>query len=142
MNRFHTLPIVLTLVAFSTSASAQFVKGNEAVRTSNTGERLVELAPLPSSGPIRKTKPCLAQAGCHAGPWHMVETREGLVECTEVYAREGTCRPSSYGTTKLSRIWVLKTGGQWLQCQLPDLGSKCVKVFVPPPANLPFPAVQ
>ncbi|MDO9482403.1 MAG: hypothetical protein Q8S96_08165 [Hydrogenophaga sp.] len=142
MNRFHTLPIVLTLVAFSTSASAQFVKGNEAVRTSNTGERLVELAPLPSSGPIRKTKPCLAQAGCHAGPWHMVETREGLVECTEVYAREGTCRPSSYGTTKLSRIWVLKTGGQWLQCRLPDLGSKCVKVFAPPPTNLPYPAVQ
>ena len=142
MNRFHTLPIVLTLVAFSTSASAQFVKGNEAVRTSNTGERLVELAPLPSSGPIRKTKPCLAQAGCHAGPWHMVETRAGLMECTEVYAREGTCRPSSYGTTKLSRIWVVKAGGQWLQCQFPDLGSKCVKVFAPPPTNLPYPAFQ
>ncbi len=72
----------------------------------------------------------------------MVETREGLVECTEVFAREGTCRPSSYGTTKLSRIWVLKTGGQWLQCQLPDLGSKCVKVFAPPPTNLPYSAVQ
>ena len=142
MNRFHTLPIVLTLVAFSTSASAQFVKGNEAVRTSNTGERLVELAPLPSSGPIRKTKPCLAQAGCHAGPWHMVETREGLVECTEVYAREGTCRPSSYGTTKLSRIWVVKAGSEWLQCQFPNLGSKCVKVFAPPPTNLPYPAFQ
>ncbi|WP_234265046.1 hypothetical protein [Hydrogenophaga sp. NFH-34] len=64
------------------------------------------------------------------------------MECTEVYAREGTCRPSSYGTTKLSRIWVLKTSGQWLQCQYPDLGSKCVKVFAPPPTNLPYPAVQ
>ena len=142
MNRFHTLPIVLTLVAFSTNASAQFVKGNEAVRTSTTGERLVELAPLPSSGPIRKTKPCLTQAGCHAGPWHMVETQDGLMECTEVYAREGTCRKSSYGTTKLSRIWVVKAGGQWLQCQYPDLGSKCVKAFAPPPTNLPYPAVQ
>ena len=88
MNRFHTLPIVLTLVAFSTNASAQFVKGNEAVRTSTTGERLVELAPLPSSGPIRKTKPCLTQAGCHAGPWHMVETQDGLMECTEVESGE------------------------------------------------------
>lgn len=142
MNRFHTLPGVLTLAVFSANANAQFVKGNEAVSISATGERLVELATLPSSGPIRKSKPCLAQAGCHAGPWHMVETRDGLHECTEVYAREGTCRKSSYGTTKLSRIWVVKASGQWLQCQYPDLGSKCVKVFAPPPTNLPYPAVQ
>ncbi|WP_324346347.1 hypothetical protein [Hydrogenophaga sp.] len=72
----------------------------------------------------------------------MVETPAGLMECTEVYAREGTCRPSSYGTTKLSRIWVVKAGGQWLQCQFPDLGSRCVKVFAPPPTNLPYPAFQ
>ncbi|MDR7096194.1 hypothetical protein [Hydrogenophaga laconesensis] len=142
MNRSHPLLVMLACTAFSANTSAQFVKGNEAVRASTTGERLVELAPLPSSGPIRKTKPCLAQAGCHAGPWHMVETRAGLMECTEVYAREGTCRPSSYGTTKLSRIWVVKAGGQWLQCQFPDLGSKCVKVFAPPPTNLPYPAFQ
>ena len=142
MNRSHTLLVALTFAIFGASANAQFVKDNEAVRASNTGERLVDLAPLPSSGPIRKTKPCLAQAGCHAGPWHMVETRAGLMECTEVYAREGTCRASSYGTTKLSRIWVVKAGGQWLQCQYPDLGSKCVKVFASPPTNLPYPAVQ
>lgn len=142
MNRSHTLLVALTFAIFGASANAQFVKDNEAVRASNTGERLVDLAPLPSSGPIRKTKPCLAQAGCHAGPWHMVETRAGLMECTEVYAREGTCRPSRYGTTKLSRIWVVKAGGQWLQCQFPDLGSKCVKVFAPPPTNLPYPAFQ
>ena len=142
MNRSHTLLVALTFAVFGTNSSAQFVKGNEAVRVSNSGERLVELTPLPSSGPIRKTKPCLAQAGFHAGPWHMVETRAGLMECTEAYAREGTCRPSTYGTTKLSRIWVVKTGGQWLQCQFPDLGSKCVKVFAPPPTNLPYPAVQ
>lgn len=142
MNRFHTLPIVLALAAYSATASAQFVKGNEAVRAATTGERLVEPAPLPSSGPIHRSKPCLAQAGCHAGPWHMVETRDGLLECTEVYAREGTCRKSSYGTTKLSRIWVVKASGQWLQCQYPNLGSKCVRVFAPPPTNLPYPAVQ
>ena len=142
MNRSHTLLVALMFAVFGASANAQFVKGNDAVRASNTGEQLVELAPLPSSGPIRKTKSCLAQAGCHAGPWHMVETRDGLMECTEVYAREGTCRRSSYGTTKLSRIWVVKTGGQWLQCQFPDLGSKCVKVFAPPPTNLPYPAFQ
>lgn len=142
MNRFHNQFIVFALAVFSANASAQFVKSNEAVSSSATGERLVEVASLPSSGPIRKSKPCLAQAGCHAGPWHMVETRDGLMECTEVYAREGTCRKSSYGTTKLSRIWVVKAGGQWLQCKYPDLGSKCVKVFAPPPTNLPYPAVQ
>lgn len=142
MKRFHTISIALALAAFSANASAQFVKGNEAVRASASGERIVELAPLPSAGPILKSKPCLAQAGCHAGPWHMVETHDGLMECTEVYAREGTCRKSTYGTTKLSRIWMVKVSGQWLQCQYPDLGSKCVKVFAPPPTNLPYPAVQ
>jgi hypothetical protein len=142
MNRFQPLHILLALALASGGAHAQFVKGNEAVKTTPSGERQVETAPLPDSGPIRKTKPCMAASGCHAGPWHMVETRAGLMECTEVYAREGTCRVSSYGSTKLSRLWVVKARGQWLQCQLPDLGSKCVKVFVPPPANLPFPAVQ
>jgi hypothetical protein len=142
MNRFHTVAVALALAASGATASAQFIKGNEAVRAATTGERMVELAPLPNSGPIHKSKPCLAQTGCHAGPWHMVETQDGLMECTEVYAREGTCRKSSYGTTKRSRIWVVKAGGQWLQCQFPDLGSKCVKVFAPPPTNLPYPAVQ
>ncbi|MDQ7744585.1 hypothetical protein [Hydrogenophaga pseudoflava] len=142
MNRFHLLLVLLSIVMSSATASAQTVKGNEAVRTSTSGERIVELAPLPRSGPILKSKPCMAQADCHAGPWHMVETRDGLMECTEVYAREGTCRPSTHGTNKLSRIWVVKTDGQWLQCQYPDLGSKCVKVFAPPPTNLPYPALQ
>lgn len=142
MNRFHLLLVLLPIAMSSANASAQTVKGNEAVRPSTSGEHVVELAPLPNSGPIRETKPCFAATGCHAGPWHMVETRDGLMECTEVYAREGTCRRSSYGTTKLSRIWVVKTGGQWMQCQHPDLGSKCVKVFAPPPTNLPYPAVQ
>jgi hypothetical protein len=133
---------VFALVLLSSDASAQFVKGNEAVQVLPSGGSKVETAPLPSTGPIRNTKPCAASAGCHAGPWHMVETPDGLRECTEVYARAGTCRPSTYGTTKLSRLWVVKKGGQWLQCQFPDMGSKCVNVFARPPANLPFDAVQ
>lgn len=67
----------------------------------------------------------------------MVETAEGLRECTEIYARRGTCRASSYGTEKRSRLWIVKKGGQWMQCQLPDLGSKCVSTKA-----LPFSAVQ
>ena len=141
--RVVQLIVVLASLAVGNSAAfAQFVKGNEAVRVMADGSKRVEAAPLPASGPIRSTKPCLANAGCHAGSWHMVETADGLLECTEAYARSGTCRASTYGTNKLSRLWVVKTGGNWLQCQYPDLGSKCVNMFARPPANLPFDAVQ
>lgn len=137
----HALALV-ALALVSTTANAQFVKGNEAVKVMSDGSRKVETAPLPATGPIRNTRPCNATAGCNAGPWHMVETSDGLMECTEAYARPGTCRKSTYGTQKLSRIWVVKSGTHWLQCQRPDLGSKCVNMFARPPANLPFDAVQ
>jgi len=137
----HLLALVAMALA-ATTASAQFVKGNEAVKVMPDGIKRIETAPLPSTGPIRSTKPCIAAAGCNAGPWHMVETNDGLAECTEAYARPGTCRKSTYGTTKLSRLWVVKSGTNWLQCQFPDLGSKCVNMFARPPANLPFDAVQ
>ena len=54
------------------------------------------------------------------------------MECTEVYARAGTCRESTYGTQKLSRLWILKSGSAWLQCQYPDLKSKCVSISQEP----------
>jgi hypothetical protein len=72
----------------------------------------------------------------------MVETAAGLVECTEAYARPGTCRTSTYGKAKLARLWVVKSQGVWLQCQYPDLRSRCVPMNARPPANLPFDAVQ
>lgn len=123
-------------------ASAQFVKGNEAVRVMADGSKRVETPPIPETSAVNRLKPCLANAGCHPGPWRMVETNEGLVECTEAYARPGACRASSYGTTKTSRLWVVKFRGKWLHCQHPDLKSKCVIMFAPPPANLPYSAVQ
>lgn len=131
------LAVGATLLAGS--ASAQFVKGNEAVRVA-PGGRTVETPPLTAAA--SSSKPCAADAACHAGSWLMVETSAGLQECTEAYARAGTCRASSYGSVKRSRLWVVKTGGKWLQCQYPDLGSKCVDMFARPPANLPFDAVQ
>ena len=67
----------------------------------------------------------------------MVETDAGLMECTEIYARPGTCRASRYGSEKRSRLWIVKTKGQWLQCQYPDLASKCVSTKA-----LPYAAVQ
>ena len=135
--------VIGSAVALATGfASAQYVKGNEAVKLLPDGSKRLETPPLPTTGPIRSTKPCAAADNCHGGAWLMVETADGLVECTEAYARPGTCRESSFGKTKLMRLWVVRSGGKWLQCQLPDLGSKCVDMFARPPSNLPFPAVQ
>jgi hypothetical protein len=125
----------------STAALAQFVNGNEAVKVT-AADKKVETPSLPTSGPLRSTKPCMASDSCNAGPWLMVETIDGLVECTEAYARPGTCRASTYGTKKISRLWLVKVGSDWRQCQYPDVASKCVSMFAKPPANLPFSAVQ
>lgn len=137
------LIVAAALVATGSSAAfAQFVKGNEAVKVMPDGTKRVETPLLPTTGPLRSTKPCAAADHCHGGAWLMVETADGLVECTEAYARPGTCRKSTYGSSKLMRLWVVRSGDSWLQCQLPDLGSKCVKMFARPPSNLPYPAVQ
>ena len=132
------VPIVMVAVVASAmplAATAQFVKGNEAVRIAADGVRNVETPP--TAGAVLAA-PCLAERkGCAGGGWMMVETNAGLMECTEIYARSGTCRTSTYGSQKVSRLWIVKTGGQWKQCQLPDLGSKCVSTKA-----LPFSAVQ
>lgn len=134
--------LAAALACLATAVSAQFVKGNAAVRILPDGSRQVETPPMPTSGPASKTKPCKVDANCHAAAWLMVETAGGLRECTEAYARDGTCRDSTYGAKKALRLWVIKSGGQWLQCQRPDPSSKCVDMFAGPPDNLPFPALQ
>lgn len=133
--------LAVAALACASAAQAQFVKGNEAVRLLPDGKKVVETPPLPKTASSR-ISPCKADGGCHAGPWRMVETPGGLLECTEVYARPTTCRASTYGTEKRSRLWVVKVGGSWLQCQFPDVKSKCAPIFAPPPANLPYDAVQ
>ncbi len=142
MKVVPSLIATAALALAGASVSAQFVKGNEAVTLLPDGTRRVETPPLPAIGTARASKPCAASEKCHGGAWLMVETRDGLVECTEAYARPGTCRASSYGTTKLLRVWVVKKGNDWLQCQLPDGRTRCVSLFAGPPANLPFPALQ
>lgn len=128
--------VVATGIAFcAVAASAQVVKGNEAVKALPGGTKKVETPPqadalLAAACPATRN-------GCAAGGWMMVETDAGLMECTEIYARPTTCRASTYGAQKLSRLWIVKTRGEWKQCQFPDLGSKCVSVKA-----LPFSAVQ
>lgn len=125
----------IALALASLGAQAQLVKGNEAVRVMPDGSKKVETPP--TAGALL-AKPCpAAEPGCSGGGWKMVETREGLVECTEVYARPTTCRPSSYGAEKRSRVWVVKVGTEWKHCQFPDLTRGCVSI-----KSLPSPAVQ
>ena len=131
------LPLLLSILAVAVPVRAQFVKGNEAVHSSPSG-RTVETPPVPAS----MGKVCPANGTCHGGAWRMVETRAGLVECTEPYARDGSCRASTYGTQKLRRVWVVKKGPTWLQCQYPDIASPCAEIFARPPANLPVDALQ
>ena len=131
--RHLTLALGASALLLSGAVHAQFVKGNEAV----VGGKVETPPVLTSLG-----KPCAASAACHAGAWHMVETPQGLLECTEPSARPTTCRPSSYGKQKLARLWIVKKGSTWLWCQYPDLASKCVDMSARPPANLPYDAVQ
>jgi hypothetical protein len=135
MRVVQLIVVCAALVVGSSTALAQFVKGNEAVKVMSDGTKRVDTPPLPSAS---LGKPCAAtQAGCAGGGWMMVETTEGLKECTEIYARPGTCRASRYGVEKRSRLWIVKTGSQWIQCQYPDMASKCVST-----KSLPYSAVQ
>ena len=136
MKTLFTLVIASSALSFLT-AQAQYVKGNEAVTTTASG-KTVRTPPVPAS----MGKVCPAQAKCHAGAWHMVETEAGLVECTEPFARSSACRASTYGAEKLPRLWIVKVGPIWKWCQYPDLARKCVDMFAKPPANLPYDAVQ
>ena len=142
MKFVHALIICIAGATASTVSFAQFVKGNEAVKVMPDGSKRVETPPIPATGPASKSKPCPANAGCFAGAWQMVETDDGIKECTEPFARPTTCRNSTYGTQKLARLWIAKKGSTWLWCQYPDLGSKCVDMNARPPSNLPYDAVQ
>ena len=132
----HAQWTALIALALATSAaSAQFVNGNEAVRVMTDGTKKVEVPPLPS---VPLGSPCPAnKPGCAGGGWKMLDSDSGLVECTEVFARPMTCRPSAYGVEKRSRTWIVKVEGQWLQCAQPDISGKCVSL-----KSLPVSAVQ
>mgnify|MGYP000146140430 CR=1 FL=1 len=130
----HLLALVAMALA-ATAASAQFVKGNEAVKLMPDGTKKVEMPP--TAGALL-AKPCpAAKAGCAGGGWKMIETPDGLMECTEVYARPTTCQASTYGSAKRSRVWVVKAGSEWKHCQYPDLSKGCVSI-----KSLPNAAVQ
>lgn len=135
MKILTSLACTVALLLQAGVAEAQFVKGNEAVHIAPDGSRRVETPPV---GNALLAKPCAAaRPGCRGAGWHMVETVDALQECTEPYARPTTCRPSTYGKEKRSRLWIVKHNGQWMQCQRPDVQSRCVSTKA-----LPYSAVQ
>lgn len=135
MTFARSIMVAAVLAFVAGTASAQFVRGNEAVKVMPDGTTKVETPPLPST---TLGAPCAAdKPACTASGWRMVETSEGLRECTEIYARPGTCRLSTFGSEKRPRLWIVKVRGQWMQCQLPDIGSKCVSTKA-----LPYSAIQ
>lgn len=142
MRQLRQMALAVALASAVTAGIAQQVAGNEAVKRMPDGSIQVETPPIPSTSSLRHTKPCAADKGCHPGPWYMVETSTGLQECTEPFARPTSCRKSTYGEQKLSRLWIAKAGPTWLWCQYPDLRSKCVEIYARPPLNLPYSAVQ
>jgi hypothetical protein len=99
------------------------------------GSKKVETPPLPTA---TLGAPCPAsKSGCAAGGWKMLAAPDGLVECTEVFARASTCRTSTYGTDKRSRSWIVKVKGEWAQCEQPDIAGKCISL-----KSFPISAVQ
>ena len=135
MRVVQLIVVFAALVVGSSTALAQFIKGNEAVKVMADGSKKVETPPVPSA---TLGAPCpAAKAGCAGGGWKMLEGADGLVECTEVFARASTCRASTYGTEKRSRSWIVKLKGEWTQCERPDIAGKCVSL-----KSFPISAVQ
>jgi hypothetical protein len=125
----------VAMLLAASAANAQFVKGNEAVTVLPDGTRRVQTPPLPAAS---LGAPCPAsQAGCAGGGWKMLEAQSGLVECTEVFARTSTCRASTYGMEKRSRVWIVKVKGEWMQCERPAISERCISL-----KSLPVSAVQ
>lgn len=135
MTAVARLIVAAAMSVVTVTVHAQFVKGNEAVKVMPDGSKRVE---TPPSAQALLAKPCaISNPGCSGGSLKMVETHDGLMECTEFYARPSTCRPSTFGREKRSRVWIVKLGADWKQCERPDIGAKCVSL-----KSLPIAAVQ
>ena len=84
----HLLALVALALA-ATAASAQFVKGNEAVKVMPDGTKKVETPPLPATGPSQARSPAPQTPGATPAPGTWSRRTAGLLECTEPYARPG-----------------------------------------------------
>ncbi len=133
MNLAIKILALASTAILAAPTQAQFVKGNEAITIKADGSPTVDTPPFPS---MKLGPPCRADnVGCWSTPLLMIETAKGLQECTEFYARPGTCRASTYGSEKRPRLWIIKIKGQWVQCPRPDADSGCLSTKALPPVT-------
>ncbi len=140
MKHTATATISLALLLSSSLAQAQaisgpnvYAEGNEAVGKEAAGNRKVELPPAPVG---RSGKPQLLNPTpmpvTSSGFVYMIETNDGLTECSHADIRSGECQPSTIGTKKRSRIWVVKRNAKWWLCGSPARSAEC---YDPPAYN-------
>ena len=108
------------------SVYAQFVKGNEAVTVMPDGSKQVETPPLPPAS-LGQAVPRRASGLRGRRLEDGRDRRAACMECTEFYARPGTCRASTYGTREASRVCGSSSHKSPVAAMpVPDLASKCV----------------
>lgn len=107
---------------------------NEAVKVIS-GQRQVQLPPMSNDD-----KASLYEHGFSKGDRYvsiyMIETAAGLVECVDPLYHERSCRPSTYGTKKLNRTWIVLRAGEWQMCQGPQRVERCLRIVYPKPGAI------
>lgn len=98
--------------------------GNEAVQIVN-GKRVVEAPPLTATAQRYVKGGGKLPPPSAAGEVFMIESPEGLVECSGTYLSSTGCVPSTLGKTKRPRFWVVKLNGAWLNCDSRAQSRKC-----------------
>jgi len=102
---------------------------NEAVRVIG-GKRIVQLPPPNPHNPKQFVPRLDGAYKPHAG--YMIEAEAGLMQCTlPVYHQHG-CEPSTYGSKRSVRTWIVLRGGQWQACIGIDQPKKCRALYPTP----------
>ncbi len=102
---------------------------NEAVRLVN-GKRVVQLPPLNPYNPKQYVAP--ASSYVMRVQAFMIETQEGLVQCTVPFFAKVGCEPSTFGQVKRSRTWIVLRAGRWDACIGIDKPTKCREIYPKP----------
>ena len=139
MNRWRELiayqliaaTVLLLLSLAAISAERYLPEANEIFTTDKDGVKRIMLPPVPvdrnGKRVVAKAKPLAA-----AVYLYMIQTFDGLVECSEPAIEQGACRPSSIGSYVSYRTWVVRRSGKWLHCDGPGRQAKC---WAPPAQN-------
>ena len=123
---------VLLLVSLAAISAERYLpEGNEIFYIDKEGVKRIMLPPplidrtgkrvVPKAKPLDK-----------AVYLYMIQTFDGLIECSEPAIEQGACRPSSIGNYVSYRTWVVRRSGKWLHCDGPSRQAKC---WAPPAQN-------